>query len=103
MQYVDFKVLENCLRISLIVEVDEIEGLSFEDIVEHQICNGWDWIHPEDVGALTDSPILSNSAEYDEDYNLIKIDSVFWYPNYQIHDIVKKLIENGHVDFDMVK
>jgi len=51
--------------------------------------NGWRWEAPEDLGALTDAPIIS-----DPDGN------VYWHQNYQVEDPVETLARGGTVQFD---
>jgi hypothetical protein len=111
-QLVQFKKLENGnLRISLIEEErSEVEEISqngkgidaqFIEIIEHQLCNGWDMIKPEEIAALTSAPILSDSAIYDDRGILTGIDEVWWYPNYAIFNEVEELLEHGYIDFDL--
>ena len=52
------------------------------EITDDFFGNGWTWIEPEQIGALTDAPILSNDAGYNDD-GIMEIDGdVWWYPNY---------------------
>lgn len=69
------------------------------DLFEWQVCNGWEWIAPEEIGALTDAPILSDSADRDEQGRLTKIGKVYWFPNYQIESAVQTLYDTGTVTF----
>lgn len=70
------------------------------ELIEHQLCNGWTWLNPEDVGALTDAPILSDGASYNDDGVMIVYGGVWWYPNYQVVDLAKELEKSGYLIFD---
>jgi hypothetical protein len=111
-QLVEFTKLSNGdLRISLLPEgreeaveiskTNKSTNAKFTEIIMHQICNGWDVLRPEEVGALTDSLILSDDSEFDDEGEVITIGNVWWFPNYQILDEVEELLKNGYVDFEL--
>jgi len=64
------------------------------ELFDHLMANGWDWIRPEDVGGLTDAPIISDSAIYNDQGELESVDYVYWYPNYQVGSIVDDLVDS---------
>lgn len=67
----------------------------FADLIEYQICNGWEYIRPEEVGALTDATIISDDCERDDHGDLVKCGRV--YSNidyYQIEGDVERLLRN---------
>jgi len=75
--------------------IDEVNGIitggdAEEDILhtlfEWQLDNGWEFVTPESIGALTDSPILHAGDYY------------FWYPAYQLESPLKPLLD-GKVTF----
>lgn len=112
MQYVDFNVVDGNLEITLLPEGKEfiLETQSdpeknigsndfFYDLVEWQVCNGWDFVQPEEVGALTSSLILSENTERDDQNGLVQVGRVFWFPNYQVESEVETLLEKGKVVF----
>ena len=37
-------------------------------------------MRPEDIGALTDAPILSDDIEYDDEGEVVRVGAVYWYP-----------------------
>jgi hypothetical protein len=82
-------LIQNCKRAGVNIDSDTF----FEDLVEWQLCNGWEKLRPEDIGALTDAPIFSESGE----------DKVYWFPNYQIESPVQILLEKGEVTFTGVR
>lgn len=56
-------------------------------------------ILPEDVGALTDSPMMSDDVDYAEDGARIVSGKVWWFPNYAVESFAHTLIEQGSVTF----
>jgi hypothetical protein len=73
------------------------------DMLEDHLCNGWEFIQPEEIGALTSSPILSDSAERDDFGKLLKVDQVYWFPDYAVRSELDELYENGEVFFPAAK
>jgi hypothetical protein len=69
------------------------------EIVDDFFGNGWTWLAPEQVGALTDAPILSNDAFYNDDGIMEVKGDVWWYPNYAVIDLAKELIDSGELIF----
>ncbi|NCQ51528.1 hypothetical protein GW796_06460 [archaeon] len=56
-------------------------------------------INPEDVGALTDSPILSDDVTFDDDGKVTVRGNVWWFPNYMVENFAETLINKGAVIF----
>lgn len=73
------------------------------DVIETMLANGFQWIRPEDIAALTDAPIISDEADYDDQGKLVNIGRVFWFPAYEGVDPVRVLYEKGEVVFDVAK
>lgn len=73
--------------------------LDIEDsILEGMICNGWTYVNPEEIGALTDAPIISNDFKYNnEDDDTKTYFSVCAYMDYQVRSFADDLLENGIV------
>lgn len=78
------------------------------DCFEHIICNGLSWVRPEDIGALTSAPILSEGT-----FGLIghwggkdryeKSDApVFYYESYALKSPLVDLRDKGVVIFHEV-
>lgn len=63
------------------------------------------FIRPEAIGALTDSPILTDGADYSDeamehDGPLPYADAaVWWFPNYMVQDPWRELASKGRVVF----
>lgn len=56
-------------------------------------------IRPEDVGALTDSPIFATDAVRDDCGEIKRVGDVWWFPDYQVRNPAEILIETGRVAF----
>lgn len=94
-----FWMYDEELLAELSAQVEENEcGLNaiLWDWWEWLICNTEiDWIRPEEIGALTDSPILGFVGRDDEgeiDY----LTDVWWYPNYMISGPETDLARHGY-------
>lgn len=59
------------------------------------------WVRPEEIGALTDAPILAFSDEvvFDEKGNFVSAPRVFYYNEYALHDEVEEMLSAGMVVF----
>ena len=73
---------------------------TLQDLLEDHLGNGWEWVQPEELGALTSAPILSEDCRRDDEGWLIEVGAVYWFPNYQILSPVAELLRVGHVSFD---
>jgi hypothetical protein len=97
------------LRIVLLpearIEVEEIASKEMDadsrlaETIEWQLSNGWSLLRPEDIGALTEAPILSEEVDYDDQGNIDQVGTVYWYPQYDVFDPVGQLLTNGFVEF----
>jgi hypothetical protein len=57
------------------------------DLFEYHIGNGWDWIRPEEVSALTSAPILAWDVRRSDMGDLLPeetLDNLWWFPGYMI-------------------
>ena len=48
-------------------------------------------VPPEDIGALTAAPILSDEIVRDDDGRLTAAGRVYWYPDYAVRDEIEEL------------
>lgn len=71
------------------------------DVLESLIANGWQYIEPGDVGALTSAPMISEDVGFDEDDEpLIQAGGhVYAYMDYQVRSFVEDLIDDGYATF----
>ena len=70
-----------------------------DDLFEHPLCNGWNRVKPEELAALTSSPIVTDDFQRDNHGKLVKVGRVYWFPNYQIESPVETLRDAGEVEF----
>jgi hypothetical protein len=111
MPYVELVKKADALRITLTpagqsflrdrLEADDRIGTDamLYDLLEDHLCNGWEWIRPEEIGALTSAPIFSDDCGRDEDGMLTQVGAVYWFPDYQIKSPVEELFRHGSVSF----
>ncbi len=113
-KYTEFEKQANGkLRIVLLpearAEVEEIASRELDadsrlaETIEWQLSNGWSLVRPEDLGALTEAPILSEEVDYDDHGNLDTVGTVYWYPQYDVSDPIGQLLTNGSVEFVRVE
>jgi hypothetical protein len=69
------------------------------NLLEEHLTNGWEWIRPEEIGALTDAPILSNDAIHNDQGELTGIDKCYAYMDYQIYDPIEELVKHNGIVF----
>lgn len=70
----------------------------FFDTFEGPLDNGLTFVYPEEIDALTDSPIFADRAQELPD-QFPRDTRFFWFPNYQIQCPLHVLAETGHVMF----
>lgn len=80
---------------------DDIEELKectdLGQVFEYYTCNEWEWLQPEQVGALTDGSIISNDTQYNDDCELIGVGKVYWDSAYQIESTLEELQKGNTV------
>lgn len=72
-----------------IIDLDSSMYEMFDDILAN--CE-WEWISPEEIGALTDAPILGIKDEND---NVIE---AYGFMDYAIDSLLGRLFEYGEVE-----
>jgi hypothetical protein len=98
-KYTEFEKQANGnIRIALLPEArDDVQEIASKEltadsklaqVIEWQLSNGWSMVQPEDVGALTDAPILTEEIDTDTQGNVLKVGTVYWYPQYDVSDPV---------------
>jgi hypothetical protein len=63
-------------------------------LLEDHLCNGWELVPPEDIGALTAAPILSDDISRNEEGRVTEVGRVFWYPDYAVRDEIEEIRKN---------
>ena len=64
----------------------------FEPFLENN-SDGWEWIAPEDIAALTAAPIIGTKDKNDN------IDTAFGFMDYAVRSVLEDLEEHGEVVF----
>jgi len=103
-QYVDLrKTDEGNLEIVLSeegrAEFEQIEQIrqalatdaALAELLEDHFGNGWEIVLPEEIGALTSAPILSDEITRDDCGRVEDVGIVYWYPEYQVTDEIEEL------------
>lgn len=115
--YTTFEKLENGdLKISLTQEGKDYlteQGMSgypkknsdilFWTLIETQLSNGWEFVRPDDIAALTACNILSDEVERNDHGNITKIGKVYAFTDYAVKLEVEELYNNGFCIFDKVE
>lgn len=87
------------------------------DLLEDQIANSdlemLSDVDAADIGALTSSPLLAYGVQRAEKYKpananesevlegqILKLDRVYWFPNYQVESELETLLRAGKVEFE---
>jgi hypothetical protein len=89
------------------VDVDGLRQMATYDALHELffdwIENGWLWVAPEQIGALTDAPIITQHMTVDDDGNYVPVTKpayVYAHMRYQVDDPVAELLEPGVVRFE---
>ena len=103
----DFDILENGdLKITaskdLRDELGQDSELWQETFEEAVPVDGWSFVAPEDIGALTDAPIICDdnwTVEDDGTFQIFPETKVWWFPNYMVENPMETLATTGEVIF----
>jgi hypothetical protein len=60
-------------------------------LLEDHLCTGWEMVPPEDIGALTAAPIISDEIVRDDEGRVTEAGRVYWYPDYQVRDEIEEI------------
>jgi len=71
-------------------------------LLEDHLGSGWEMVPPEDIGALTAAPILSDEIERDEGGRVVEAGRVYWFPDYAVRDEIEELREKLMIVFQGV-
>jgi hypothetical protein len=56
------------------------------EMLDWHICNGWSYVQPVEIGALTDATIISRDCERDDMGALVHVGRVFAHMSYMLED-----------------
>jgi hypothetical protein len=71
-------------------------------LLEDHLALDWEMVPPEDIGALTSAPILSDEVERDDQGQVTRVGRVYWHPDYQVRDEIEELREHHFLVFQGV-
>jgi hypothetical protein len=57
------------------------------------------FVQPEDIGALTEAPILTDDLVYEDNGSCTVHGKIWWYPSYAVSDPFEELKNRGRVIF----
>lgn len=75
------------------------EATDFLDVIEHQLCNGWAIIPPEEIGAMTSGLLLSEDTEYYDSGRVKSFGHVYWHKMYETVNELEELKAGRSVTF----
>lgn len=78
--------------------------VDLSEMLEWAMGNGWSYVRPEDIGALTDATIISQDGSISDDgvwrpHPDVKKPAVYAFMNYAVEDPVQTWAEGGTVKF----
>lgn len=59
-------------------------------------CNGWDFVNPKVINALTEGIILSKEVTEDENGEIIAVGRIFWQEDYAIRSLIDQINQWGY-------
>lgn len=113
MQYTEFTInSQGNLQIALTTEGKaKLEHLLVEhadwtddeillELIDEQLKHGWMIIPPEQIRAMRNLLILSNTVQYDDKGNIIYVEHAYWHPNDQVGAVRTILRQRGYIVFE---
>lgn len=64
-----------------------------EDLLEDHLGNGWEFISPEEIGAMTEGLIISDDVQRDEEGKFLDASDIYWFADYQVVDEISELAQ----------
>lgn len=93
---------DNEARSELAHIVREYGDARAESFIAEALHERWEFVRPEEVGALTSAPILAECdgiVRDEADGSLVECGRVAWFPDYCIRDPWQELARTGRVVF----
>lgn len=119
-QYCEFEIIDNGNRLLItltdegkeeIQDTDRFKSkiqypdyAAFLDMIEYQLCNGWDSYTPDQLGYLVDDCVilLSDNTNQDDQGNIIEVGDVYYFNNHATSSEFEELLKHGQVIFNRV-
>ena len=80
-------------------EHGEIDTMMEE--TESYWTNGWGVFTGDQLGQLTEAPIIAKESYFEEDSSHTLNGPAWWYPDYQVTDFIEVILDKGFIDFDL--
>lgn len=102
--YVDLNVTKYGLELiatdNLREEAERFRGMAEMDAMhelleDHTVNSEWEFVQPEDVGALTSGALLADFVATDDYGKVTAVGNMYWDSAYQVESTVEKLITTG--------
>lgn len=77
--------------------------LAAEALVAECLHGQWEFVSPEEVGALTDAPILCDEVVYEDNGDKTITGVIAWFPQYETADPWSRLADTGMVCFTIAE
>lgn len=76
------------------------EARDIEQAFEEYVIadKGWQWVAPEQIGAMTSAPIFGDVSMNDQG-DVEEIHQIWWYPEYETKNYAEELLTKGTVKF----
>lgn len=72
------------------------------DLLEYDLCNGWRLLYADEIGCLSNAPVLTDGwyEDWQEEGATEVADGHWWYfEPYQVRSVVTDLLRNGEAIF----
>jgi hypothetical protein len=69
------------------------------EMLEEFTTNEWEWVLPEEIGAITDAPIISREVTRDDNGTVTEVGRVYAHMDYQVQDPIEAWAEGKAVRF----
>jgi len=97
-------LLNSTRRIWLLLAKTLSEDVLMAKYISEELPIGYEFLTPESVGGLTESPIIGKDVEFDTSPDgkscyVVKDSGVWWYPDYQIMNPWLELFTSNSVTF----
>ncbi len=73
------------------------DSLEIWDLLEDYLCNGWEFVDAEHIGALTSAPIISPDVIWSDSGELESIESAYGYMDYAVFNPATELLHGQSI------
>jgi len=69
------------------------------ELMEDWVGNGWGFFFADELGNLSNAPMIAEDSTIDNDGNIVLCGKVWYWPNYMVECEIETLLKNGEVVF----